>query len=43
MVLVQDMIRALGLQTVVPYSVEEMDIEEAAINRPSPMLIEKLN
>ena len=38
MVLVQDMIRALGLQEVVPATNEEMDIEEAAINRPALQL-----
>lgn len=38
MVLVQDMVRALGLQEVVPATKEEMDIEEAAINRPALQL-----
>ena len=38
MVLIQDMIRALGLQVVVPSAREEMDIDESAINRPALQL-----
>ena len=38
MVLIQDMIRALGLQVVVPGTKDEMDIDESAINRPALQL-----
>ena len=38
MVLAQDMIRALGLQVVVPPVKDEMEIDEAAINRPALQL-----
>jgi hypothetical protein len=32
MVLVQDMVRALGLHTVVPHAAEEMDIDEELLD-----------